>query len=83
MNFDYSQKTRELQKRVSHFMNEFVYPNEARYQEELNAGERWQPIKFIEELKQKAQKKDLWNLFLPEANSVRVYRISNMRRCAK
>ena len=70
MNFDYSQKTRELQTRLTDFMNEFVYPNESRYQEELNRGERWQPIELIEELKQKAQKKDLWNLFLPEASGL-------------
>lgn len=70
MNFDYSSKTQKLQKRLADFMDEFVYPNEARYQEELNAGERWQPIRLIEELKQKAKAKDLWNLFLPEASGL-------------
>ncbi len=70
MNFDYSQKTRELQTRLTDFMNEFVYPNETRYQKELNTGERWQPIQLIEELKQEAQKENLWNLFLPEASGL-------------
>ncbi|HXH68978.1 MAG TPA: acyl-CoA dehydrogenase family protein [Pyrinomonadaceae bacterium] len=70
MNFDYSQKTRELQKRLADFMGEYVYPNESRYQEELNTGERWQPIRLVEELKLKAKKRDLWNLFLPEASGL-------------
>ncbi len=64
MNFDYSQKTRELQKRLTNFMDEYVYPNEARYQEELNTGERWQPIRLVEEFKQKAKEQNLWNLLL-------------------
>ena len=70
MNFDYSQKTRGLQKRLKDFMDEYVYPNEARYQEELSTGERWQPIRLVEELKQKAKKQGLWNLFLPEASGL-------------
>jgi acyl-CoA dehydrogenase len=70
MNFDYSPKTRELQKRLAEFMDECVYPNEARYQKELNAGKRWQPIQLLEELKQKARENDLWNLFLPEASGL-------------
>ncbi len=70
MNFDYSSKTRESLKRLADFMDEFVYPNEARYQEELNTGDRWKPLRLIEELKQKAKAEDLWNLFLPEASGL-------------
>ena len=70
MNFDYSQKTGELQTRLADFMNANIYPNEARYQKELNAGERWQPIELIEELKQKAKAENLWNLFLPEVSGL-------------
>jgi len=70
MNFDYSTKTRELQSRLKAFMDESIYPNEVRYQEELNTGERWQPIELVEELKKKAREKELWNLFLPEATGL-------------
>jgi len=70
MNFDYSTKTRELQSRLKAFMDESIYPNEVRYQEELNTGERWQPIELVEELKKKAREKELWNLFLPEASGL-------------
>lgn len=65
MDFDYSAKTAELQKRLAAFMVEYVYPNEQRYHDEVNSGDRWQPIALIEELKREARKQGLWNLFLP------------------
>ncbi|MBX3267624.1 MAG: acyl-CoA dehydrogenase family protein [Acidobacteria bacterium] len=65
MDFDYSAKTAELQKRLAAFMDEYVYPNEQRYHDEVNSGDRWQPIVLIEELKREARKQGLWNLFLP------------------
>jgi acyl-CoA dehydrogenase len=70
MNFDYSTKTRELQNRLQAFMNAHVYPNENRYHEEINSGDRWQPLPLIEELKEKARREDLWNLFLPEVSGL-------------
>jgi acyl-CoA dehydrogenase len=70
MNFDYSTKTRELQKRLRSFMDENVYPNEKRYIEEINSGDRWQPLQLIEDLKEKAKAEDLWNLFLPEISGL-------------
>jgi acyl-CoA dehydrogenase len=70
MNFDYSTKTRELQSRLQAFMNAHVYPNENRYHEEINSGDRWQPLPLIEELKEKARAEGLWNLFLPEVSGL-------------
>jgi acyl-CoA dehydrogenase len=70
MNFDYSTKTRELQKRVRDFMDKNIYPNEAAYHEEINSGDRWQPLQLIEDLKAKARSEDLWNLFLPEVSGL-------------
>jgi acyl-CoA dehydrogenase len=70
MNFEYSTKTRELQKRLRRFMDENVYSNESRYHEEINAGDRWQPLRLIEELKVMAKAANLWNLFLPEASGL-------------
>ncbi|HEX9960239.1 MAG TPA: acyl-CoA dehydrogenase family protein, partial [Pyrinomonadaceae bacterium] len=70
MNFDYSTKTRELQKRLRDFMRENVYPNENAYAEEINSGDRWQPLRLIEDLKEKARAADLWNLFLPEISGL-------------
>jgi acyl-CoA dehydrogenase len=67
MDFDYSAKVKTLEKRLIAFMDEHVYPNERRYEEELQSGDRWQPLTLIEELKQKARAAGLWNLFLPES----------------
>lgn len=66
MNFDYSAKTLKLQKRMRAFMDAHIYPNEAAYEAEIGAGDRWKPLRLIEDLKQKAKKENLWNLFLPE-----------------
>ncbi|MBZ0226116.1 MAG: acyl-CoA dehydrogenase family protein [Comamonas sp.] len=69
MDFDYSPKTRELQARLTQFMDEHIYPAEKELAAELAAntvaGKRWTPLKTIESLKPKAQAAGLWNLFLP------------------
>jgi acyl-CoA dehydrogenase len=70
MDFNYSQKTKELQNRLSRFMDEHIYPNEKAYHAEINSGERWQPLQLIEDLKAKAQGEGLWNLFLPEVSGL-------------
>jgi len=70
MNFSYSEKTRDLQKRLTAFMDENIYPNEQRFHDEINSGDRWQPSELIEELKTKARDADLWNLFLPEISGL-------------
>jgi acyl-CoA dehydrogenase len=70
MNFDYSEKTLELQSKLRSFMDEHIYPNEDRYHAEINSGDRWQPLALIKELKEKAREAGLWNLFLPELSGL-------------
>ncbi|MGE0332489.1 MAG: acyl-CoA dehydrogenase family protein [Ramlibacter sp.] len=69
MDFEYSPKTKELQARLLKFMDDYIYPNEKTYKEELEAntaaGKRWSALQTIENLKPKAQAAGLWNLFLP------------------
>ena len=69
MDFDFSPRTKELQAQLQRFMDEHIYPNEARYEAEIEAntkaGKRWTPLQLIEELKPKARAQGLWNLFLP------------------
>jgi len=67
MNFEFSDKVKYLQKKLKSFMDEHVYPNEQTFYEQLNAGDRWQAIPIIEDLKKKAKSEGLWNLFLPES----------------
>ncbi len=70
MNFEPSPKTAEMLGRVRSFMNENIYPNEQAFWDELNTGDRWQPLKLIEDLKAKAKAHDLWNLFLPDTSGL-------------
>jgi len=67
MDFEYSPKVKGLQARLTAFMDEHIYPNEARFHAEIAEGDRWQPTAIVEELKAKAQEAGLWNLFLPES----------------
>jgi acyl-CoA dehydrogenase len=65
MDLDYSNRTKDLMARLSAFMDEHIYPNEARIEDEVALGDRWQPLALMEELKRQAQAQGLWNLFLP------------------
>ena len=65
MNFEVSEKTKELQQRLQAFMDSHVYPNEEEFQAEI-AQARWKPTRIVEELKAKARHEGLWNLFLPQ-----------------
>ncbi|HEY6308402.1 MAG TPA: acyl-CoA dehydrogenase family protein [Candidatus Angelobacter sp.] len=66
MQFEFSEKSKDLQKRLTAFMDEHIYPNEARFHEEIEHN-RWQPTRIIEELKPKARAAGLWNMFLPHS----------------
>lgn len=70
MDFDYSAKTIELQNRLRQFFDEHIYPNEQAYTDEINSGDRWRPLKLIEDLKAKAKGDGLWNLFLPDLSGL-------------
>jgi acyl-CoA dehydrogenase len=67
MDFEHSEKVKDLEKRLSEFMNQYIYPNEKRYNAEIQDVDRWQPTAIVEELKAKAKAAGLWNLFLPES----------------
>jgi acyl-CoA dehydrogenase len=68
MDFEFSSKVTDLQKRVATFMEEHVYPSESKYQEHCEGPKRWKPVAVIEELKPKARAAGLWNLFLPASD---------------
>ena len=67
MNFEYTDKVKDLQERVGAFMDEHIYPNEDTYAAQIDEGDRWQAPAILDELKAKACAADLWNLFLPES----------------
>lgn len=65
MNFEYSDKVRDLERRLRAFMDEHIYPNETTFRRQIADGNRWQPTEIVETLKPKARSAGLWNLFLP------------------
>ena len=71
MDFSYSPKVDAMRSTLAAFFDEHIYPNEARYHEEIRqnraAGNAWVPTRVIEELKPKARALGLWNLFLPRS----------------
>jgi acyl-CoA dehydrogenase len=69
MNFEYSDRTKDILARVRAFMDKHVYPNVERFDRELNeAGNRWKVIPVLEELKPLARKEGLWNMFVPPSH---------------
>jgi acyl-CoA dehydrogenase len=68
MNFSYSEKVQALEKKLTDFMDTYVYPNEKLYHEQIDKGDPFSKIPpIMEELKEKAKQHGLWNLFLPES----------------
>ncbi len=73
MDFDFSNKVKDLQAQLNQFMVDNVYPNDKAYHEEVrkNREEKnnpWLPTKVVENLKIKAKKDGLWNLWQPVAH---------------
>ena len=66
--FEFSKKSKDLQEELKVFMDEHVYPNEENITSEIHSGNIWEPSNIIEDLKDKAKKKGLWNLFLPDSD---------------
>lgn len=73
MDFDCSPRQKEWLKRVGDFMDEFVYPAEDTYAAQILAartsGNPWIVVPVVEDLKTKARKHGLWNLFLPHSRN--------------
>jgi len=68
---EHSPKTQQLLQRLNAFFDRHIHPNEARHHEEMaalrRAGDPWQPVPVVDELKKVARKEGLWNMFLPHA----------------
>ena len=82
MNFEFSERSQDLQKRLLHFMDVYIYPNEHKHHEEIEAnrakGNPWVPLKIIDELKVKAREQGLWNMFLPRSERAPGGGLSNL-----
>lgn len=71
MEFAHSPKVQDLQSRLTAFMAEHVFPNEALRANQIASNVRqeqpYAPWPLLEELKEKARAAKLWNLFLPRS----------------
>ena len=66
MDFELSDRCKELRERLLAFMDEHIYPSESVYEEQLReSGQPHFHPPVMEELKQRAREQGLWNLFLP------------------
>ena len=67
MDFEYTQKVKDLQNRLNAFMDEHIYPNEERFFRETEEVGPWKVAPVLEEVKVKGKAAGLWNLFLPHS----------------
>ncbi len=63
MDFNYSERTRQLQAQLRRFMDDHVMPRLGQWSDEVRAGAY--PVSFMADLKALARAEGLWNLFLP------------------
>ena len=70
MEFAYSQRSVELQENMWEFMREHVFPAEPVWREYLreHGDNAYPPV--MEDLKDEARRRGLWNLFLPEWSGI-------------
>lgn len=68
MDFNYSEKSLDLQKKLNKFFEEHIYPIEQAYDQEIeDSGNSLHIPDILDELKNKAKDEGLWNLFLPDS----------------
>ena len=68
MDFEPSDKCKQIQSQIARFMDEHIYPNERVYQEQVEAGgDPHTEPPIMREIRGKAKALGLWNLFLPDA----------------
>jgi acyl-CoA dehydrogenase len=66
MNFELSDRCREYQAKVQSFIDEMVYPAERVYADQIrDSGDPNHQPAVLEELKDEARRRGLWNLFHP------------------
>ncbi len=69
MDFELSDRCKELRERLETFMDEHVYPAESVFEEQLReSGDPHFHPPVMEELKERAREVGLWNLFLPHGD---------------
>jgi acyl-CoA dehydrogenase len=70
MNFEYTDRQKQLIGAVSDFLEEWVYPAESVIKQQIAdfGDNRWQVIPELEKLKLQARQAGLWNMFMPPSS---------------
>jgi acyl-CoA dehydrogenase len=68
MDFAFDARTQELREQVNAFMDAFIYPAEGAFRAQVAESEEWGAPPLMEDLKQEARSRGLWNLFLPSTH---------------
>ena len=66
MDFQFSEKIRTLQERLTRFMEQHVYPLEPEYADHVAKAGGWTTPPIMDRLKATARAEGLWNLFMPD-----------------
>ena len=70
MDFELTPRQAQFRDQVRAFVDSEIRPRQAECRDQYLAGDRWQPIPLIQELKPRARDAGLWNLFMPPAPNV-------------
>jgi acyl-CoA dehydrogenase len=70
VDFDLTERQAHFRDRVRDFIDQHVRPRQKDYYQEIASGDRWQPLRLIEDLKPVARKAGLWNLFMPPGGAL-------------
>jgi acyl-CoA dehydrogenase len=71
LDFDLTERQAFFRDRVRAFIEDHVRPRVGDYKKQIDEGDRWQPIRLIEDLKPVAREAGLWNLFMPPGQALR------------
>ena len=67
MDFNFSKTSLDLQNRLNQFFEDYIFPNEIKYDKKIiESGNSLYIPPILEDLKNEAKKQKLWNLFLPD-----------------
>jgi acyl-CoA dehydrogenase len=67
MDLGISERVKPLINDISQYIEDHIVPNERVYAQQVEEGGRWTETAVMEEVKEKAKARGLWNFFLPES----------------
>jgi acyl-CoA dehydrogenase len=67
MDLGISERVKPLIEDINRYIEDHIVPNESVYAAQVEEGGRWTETAVMEEVKEKAKERGLWNFFLPES----------------